>query len=91
MLRIFYFDNNPFVSHIVLEVIVCEQCWGMCRYTMCMNTVFKVIVRIRDNIMRILDNEICIEAIESSKTNADNAKVKMTCLFSHITAYALWL
>ena len=40
--------------------------------------------------MITLDSEICIEAIKrSSKTSADNAQVKITCLFYHIIAYAL--
>ena len=50
-------------------------------------TVF--MVRIRDNVMRILDNDICIEAITRSKTSADNAHETMTCLFPHIISDAL--
>ena len=34
---------------------------------------------VRDNIMRALDNEICIWVIERSKTSADNARVKVLC------------
>ena len=44
-----------------------------------MYTVF--MFKIRDNAMRTLDNEICIEALERSKTSADNAQETMTCLF----------
>ena len=46
-------------------------------------------VRIQDNVMRTLDNEICIEAIKRSKTSANNAQETMTCLFPHIIADAL--
>ena len=52
---------------------------------MCMYTVFMVMIRIRDNIMRTQNNEL-----RRLKTSADNTQVNMTCLFSHIIAGTLY-
>ena len=52
-----------------------------------MHTVF--MVRIRDNVMITLDNEICIEANKRYKASADNAQETMTCIFPYIIADAL--
>ena len=54
---------------------------------MYMYTVF--MVSIRDNAMRTLDNDICIEAIKIYKTSADNAQETMTGIFPYIIADAL--
>ena len=44
-----------------------------------MYTIYMALDRIRDNIMRTLDNEICIWVIERLKMSVDNVRVKVLC------------
>ena len=44
-----------------------------------MYTIYMAMDRIRDNIMRTLDNEICISVIERLKMSVDNVRVKVLC------------
>ena len=44
-----------------------------------MYAIYMAMDSIRDNIMRTLDNEICIWVIERLKMSIDNVRVKVLC------------
>ena len=48
-----------------------------------MCTIYMAMDRIPDNIMRTLDNEICIWVIERLKMSVDNVRVKVLCQNIH--------